>query len=54
MGLHPFGFGAGYAINEKVTLDMKYRYFGTSDPDFDGVKAEFSSSNIYAGIRVGF
>ena len=48
------GFGAGYAVNEKVTLDLKYRYFATSDPEFDTTTAEYSSHNIYAGIRVGF
>lgn len=48
------GAGVGYAINEKVTLDLKYRYFATSDPEFDGVEIEYSSHNFYAGIRVAF
>lgn len=48
------GAGVGYAVNEKVTLDVKYRYFGTSDPDFDTATVEYSSHNVYAGIRVSF
>lgn len=48
------GAGVGYAINEKVTLDLKYRYFATSDPEFDTTEMEYSSHNFYAGIRVAF
>ncbi len=48
------GAGVGYAVNKKVTLDVKYRYFRTSDPDFDTATAEYSSHNLYAGIRVAF
>lgn len=48
------GAGVGYAVNEKVTIDVKYRYFGTSDPDFETTTAEYSSHNFYAGIRVAF
>jgi len=48
------GAGVGYAVNEKTTLDVKYRYTGTSDPDFDTSTAEYSSHNFYAGIRVSF
>lgn len=51
---YQIGAGVGYAVNEKVTLDVKYRYFATSDPDFDGIEAEYSSHNIYAGVRVNF
>lgn len=46
------GVGVGYAVNEKVSIDVKYRYFGTSDPEFDTTESEYSSHNVYAGIRV--
>lgn len=46
--------GFGVEMTEKVELDFKYRYFATSDPDFEGTNAEFSSNNLYAGVRVGF
>jgi len=48
------GVGVGYAVNEKINLDVKYRYFGTSDPEFDTTEAEYSSHNVYVGIRVSF
>ena len=51
---YQLGAGVGYAVNEKVTIDGKYRYSAFSDPEFDGMTAEFSGHIIYAGIRVGF
>lgn len=51
---YQIGAGVGYAVNDKVSLDLKYRYFATSDPDFEGTEVEYSSQNIYAGVRVNF
>jgi len=51
---YQIGAGLGYAVNEKVSLDVKYRYFGTSDPEFELATAEYSSHNVYAGIRISF
>lgn len=48
------GAGVGYAITEKITVDLKYRYFGTDDPEFDGVESEFASHNVYLGLRYNF
>lgn len=48
------GAGVAYAINENIDIDVKYRYFATSDPDFDTSEVEYSSHNIYAGVRIGF
>lgn len=48
------GAGVGFAVTEKVTIDLKYRYFGTSDPKFDVVKTTNSSNNIYLGVRYTF
>lgn len=48
------GAGVGYAINEKVTIDVKYRYFATSDHEFDTREAEFASHNFLFGVRVNF
>ncbi|MCX7983020.1 MAG: outer membrane beta-barrel protein [Syntrophales bacterium] len=33
------GAGIGLSLVEKTTLDVKYRYFATTDPDFKGIKA---------------
>jgi len=35
-----------------VGLGIRYVYFATSDPDFDGVETEYSSHNVLAGIRL--
>lgn len=48
------GVGVGYAITEKVTIDLKYRYFGTADSEYDTIEAEFASHNVLFGIRVNF
>ena len=45
------GGGIAYAINDKMTADLGYRYFATEDPDFDGLEAEYDSHNITIGIR---
>jgi len=48
------GVGVGYAFSEKITIDVKYRFFGTSDPTFNTNEAEYGSHNISLGLRVGF
>ncbi|MCK5914320.1 MAG: hypothetical protein KAG12_10595 [Desulfuromusa sp.] len=46
--------GVGYEITERITLDLKYRYFATEDlGDSDG-SFEYSSNNLYSGIRFSF
>lgn len=34
-----------------IGLGLRYVYFGTTDPEFDGVETEYSSHNVLAGIR---
>ena len=41
------GFGVSYAVSDRISLDVKYRYFDTRED-------EYFSYNIYAGIRVFF
>ena len=49
------GAGVGYAINERTTVEVKYRYFATDDAEFDdGSELEFESHNIYLGLRFTF
>ncbi len=48
------GVGIGYDVNEKVTLELAYRFSATADLDFDGTEVrDPNSHNIIAGIRVG-
>lgn len=35
---YQMGAGVGYAVNKNITIDLKYRYFATEDPDFEGIK----------------
>ncbi|MBM9518971.1 porin family protein [Desulforhopalus vacuolatus] len=51
---YQFGAGVAYAVNEQISIDVKYRYFGTSDPEFETTEVEYSSNNIYAGVRIAF
>ena len=51
---YQIGAGVGFSLNEQTILDIKYRYFATSDPDFEIASAEFSSHNLFIGIRVSF
>jgi len=51
---YQFGVGVGYSVNEKVTIDLKYRYFATSDPKFDTVEVDVASNDIILGIRYNF
>lgn len=51
---YQIGAGIGYAVSEKLTIDLKYRYFATEDPEFDTTEAEAASHNIIAGVRVYF
>lgn len=51
---YQIGAGIGYAVSEKLTIDLKYRYFATEDPEFDTTEAEAASHNFIAGVRVYF
>lgn len=51
---YQLGLGIGVPIAENLNFDISYRYFATSDPDFDGTEIDFSSNNIMAGLRVNF
>lgn len=48
------GAGLGYAINEAITVDGKYRYFATSDAEFASGEMEYASHNVYVGMRYSF
>ncbi len=51
---YQFAAGVRYAVNEKVSVDVKYRYFATSDPELDVLKPEVSGNLLTAGITVAF
>jgi len=45
------GAGLAFQINPHFTIDLKYRYFDTEKPNFDGIDADFASHNVYCGFR---
>jgi opacity protein-like surface antigen len=46
--------GVGIAVSKTVTIDLGYRYFATTDPDFEGTEVEYKSHNLLAGVRIVF
>lgn len=57
--------GLAFALNPTMSLDLGYRYFGTSDPELeadpqlvgfgpDGFETEFNSHNVSLGMRINF
>ena len=51
---YQIGIGVGYAVTEKVTIDVKYRYFGTEDSEYDTTEGEFASNNFLYRVRINF
>ncbi|RLB77540.1 MAG: hypothetical protein DRH06_03570 [Deltaproteobacteria bacterium] len=46
--------GGGFAATEQLSIDLQYRFFGTEDPDIDGVDIEYQSHNVMLGLRYSF
>lgn len=46
--------GLGLPLSHVTTLDLQYRYFATTNPDFDGKEVEYQSNNFFAGLRFDF
>ena len=56
---YQIGAGVDYAISNRLSLDLGYRFFGTGKPkmkDVDGVsvESECHSSGIQLGLRYMF
>jgi opacity protein-like surface antigen len=46
--------GLAYNFTPKLAATLRYAYFATSDPEFDGVDSEYSGHNVLGGIRYSF
>lgn len=44
--------GIGFPVSRRVKIDVQYRFFETSDPEFDGADAEYAAHNVMVGFRV--
>lgn len=56
---YQLGLGVDVALNEKVTLDLGYRFLGTSSPEFveaggTKFKTELFNQSVLLGVRLGF
>jgi len=56
---YQFSAGVAFALNEAMAIDLGYRYFATSDPEFDdtglgGFESEYKSHNVSLGLRMNF
>ena len=51
---YQLGVGVGYSATESLIVEIAYKYFATSDPDFEDTEAEYDSHNILIGIRYAF
>ena len=46
--------GGSLTVNDHLSIDVQYRYFATEDPNFDGLKAEYATHNLFFGLRFNF
>ena len=46
--------GLGFPLTHVTTLDLQYRYFATTDANFDGTDVEYQTHNFFAGLRFDF
>lgn len=55
---YQIGVGLGYRVNPRMIVSVTYRYFGTSDPEFDvgsfTDEGEYQTHNIEVGLRYRF
>jgi opacity protein-like surface antigen len=48
------GLGVGSELTKNITIDLTYKYMGTTPFKFSGVSAEYGSHNILVGARYLF
>jgi opacity protein-like surface antigen len=46
--------GISIIVTQSTKFDVQYRFFGTDDPDFDGLEAEYTTHNLMIGFRQSF
>lgn len=51
---YQFAVGGAIAASKNLSVDLQYRFFGTSDPDFAGTEAEYTTHGLMAGLRYSF
>jgi opacity protein-like surface antigen len=51
---YQLGAGLGYAVTDKITVEVGYRHLSGHDAKFNGDTVSFTSNNITAGVRIHF
>jgi opacity protein-like surface antigen len=51
---YQFGAGVAFRINEKIALDLKGRYLGTTDAEFGTSSLDFTTINAIFDVRIYF
>jgi len=51
---YQLALGGSFSTYTNLNFDIQYRYFGTSDPNFAGLEAEYQTHNIMVGLRSTF
>ncbi len=51
---YQFMGGVAYAINDQLSLDAQYRFFGTQDATIQGADFSMNSNDIMVGVRYTF
>jgi opacity protein-like surface antigen len=51
---YQLGAGLDFNISKQTALFAAYRYFGTTNPNFDGLKASYGAHEFRAGLRQSF
>jgi outer membrane immunogenic protein len=46
--------GGSWTLDNRLFLDLQYRYFATTDPDLGRIEIEYNSHNLMVGLRKGF
>jgi len=46
--------GVAYNLTNNLALTADYRYFGTRDPEFDGVRGDYNNHSVLVGLRYSF
>ena len=51
---HQLMLGVAYPLSDAAEVRLGYRYFGTGEGDFDGIKMDYGSHNLEVGVRFRF
>ncbi|UCF30143.1 MAG: porin family protein [bacterium] len=44
--------GVGLDVDDQLSFTLDYRYFTTSDPNFDGIDAEYDAHTLTVGLKI--